>query len=307
MKLLSVKDEIRNITVTDSRYDEKALHFLDDKTDAEARKIAMRYFPDKSTVHMKKFKNDNAYLIYTDTDIKYGNARQCQGVMIQFDLLDGIICDVNFITADLEKMKDIKSALQFDLHRAHFSEQNVESLKKDAMFNDPAMVKMFKELGEEFGIAELDSDVFYKNQYLLLEKGRLQSGILFDLYRDIKDLTHDENTHMDKSGRCVTFALNGQHKRVNVIGGNMPEMDGYIYFTKERMLSHIKNVMKGKQVPPPVLYNGVEFELKKYSNSKKLEDLIDPRFKSNYLESLIQYNMQYSKDDKDDQEQADER
>ena len=308
MKLLTVHDEIKNVMVTDSRYDENAIHFLDEKTDAIARDIAKNYLTDKNRAHLKRLKMDNAYLIYEDTDIKYGNDKQSQGVIVQFDLLEQRVCDVNFITADTSEVGKINSALQYGLHKSHYSSTEAEALKKDTMFNDSNMVKMFKELGEEYKIEELDSDVFYKNQYLLLEKGRLQSGFLFDLYRDIKDLTKDENCRMDKPGRCVFFALNGKERRVNVLGGNMPEMDGYIYMTKERMLAHIKNMMKGKIEAPPAFYNGVEVELGKYSVSKNLEDLIDKRFKDKYLESLIRYNAEKEIDHQPENfKQADER
>lgn len=291
MKLLTVKDEVKNVTVMDNRYDENAIHFLNEKTDKVARAVAKKYLGGRGdNIHLKRMKNDNAYLIYEDTSIKYGNEAQSQGVLLQFDLLESRVCDVNFITADTKKIANITSCLSFDLHKTHYTEENVESLKKDEIFYAPDMVKMFKELGEEHEIKDIDSDVFYKNQYLLLEKGRLQTGVLFDLYRDIKDLTKDPNAQMSKTGRCVTFALNGQLKRVNVLGGTMPEMNGYIYFTKERMLAHIKNVMNGKITPPPAFYNGVELELGKYSVSKNLEDMIDKRFKDNYLMSLIRYN-----------------
>lgn len=289
MKLLTVKDEIIRAQVNDSHFDDNALHFLDEKTDEQMKLYAAKYFEGHTGAHLKRMKADNAYLIYENTDIKYGEQKQSQGVILQFNVADGEICDVNFFTADTAKVKGLKTLLSGDITKSHYTPENAEAIKNDNLFYDKDLARIFGEMGKDFEIDKKDNYVFYKNQYLILEKGRMEGNILYDLCNAIKK-QFDENAKQDRAGRCVRFTLDGKERRVNISGGKWPEMNGYRYPSTDVFLKYMERIKNEHVAAPNAFYNGAEFKISKYSNTKNMEDLVETQFKDKYLQSLISYN-----------------
>ena len=307
MKLLTVYDEIMNMKINDHHYDMDSIHLLNDETDKEMKRLAYNYFKGDKAAHLRKMPKENVYMLYKETDIKIGDKKQAQGITVQYNMADGQVSDVAFFTADMDKVAKIPTVLSYDCHRVHYTEGNVKALKDDKTFYDTDMVKIWGEIGENYDVANKDYGVYWKNQYLLLEKGTLKTDILFDLYRSVKDATGDENCRYSKTDRRLTFTLNGKEEHINILGGTMPEMDGYIYFTKENMMKHVHDLINGRKECPPVFYDGTEVYLRAYSNSKNFEDIIDSKFKDKYLDSLIKYNSNITQNLTNNQEVSEER
>lgn len=290
MKFLTVYDEIKNVRVIGNRYDENAIYKLDAETDKEIRGIAKQYFAGDKSVKLRRMAKENAYMLYADTEIKYAEKKQSQGITVQYNMIDKQICDICFFTMDADKAGDVATIMSNRLHRIHYTKGNADALLNDKLFYENRLVKMFKELGEKYDLENKDYGVYHKNLYLLLEKSKLKQGFIFELYQAIKDATGDENCHYSKEDRCITFKINGEEKRVNILGGQIPEMDGYMYMTKEGMMQEIHAQLRGERTAPPIFYGGTELYLRNYSHTKNLDDIIDSRFKDKYLESLIAYN-----------------
>ena len=101
MQLLTAYDEVVNIHVPDGNLEKNEnLHTLDADTDSVIRGIANEYYKGNKNAHLRRMKNDNGYLIYEDTGIKYGDRPQSQGVFVQFNYACGDVCNLLFFSVD---------------------------------------------------------------------------------------------------------------------------------------------------------------------------------------------------------------
>lgn len=282
MKLLSVYDDVADIKVPNGNLKENpAIHLLDADTDKAVREIAKKYF-DSKNVRLKRMESENAYMIFTNTDINYGGNLQAQGIYVQYDMLAGEMCSLLFFSAPADKMQEIKSIRNFKYGVTLYNDENVAALEAESLLYDKQVLKMFREVGKENHIDEKDNSVVWKNLYLILSRAKMtDASILFDIYSGIKDIPGVTDCRYSKPDKCVSFNLNSHPQRINIVGGDIPEMNG-CYFTRENIVEVVKRYANNEFISELQAADG-KIPIGQYSKSRLFVDIIDARFQEKYM------------------------
>lgn len=285
MKLLTVYDEIVDIPIPSGDLESNEnVYTIDKVSDEIARSIAKEHFDAKS-VHLKRLKQDNGYMIYTDTGLNWGGRLQSQGIFLQFDYVAGEPCNLLFFSMATDKMKNLTSVRTIPVGATTiFHEANVDILKKDNLLYDKRVVKMFEETGAKFHIADMDNGVVWKNYYLIISKVKLKdSSMLFRLYNNIKGIEGIENCSYSRPDKCVSFEHNGAKERINIIAGDIPEMNGHYY--REDTITDAVMELVGKTQEDMVDAGFAIGAIGTYSKSRIMTDLMEPDLREKYMEN----------------------
>lgn len=292
MKLIKTNGDTTEVNVTSKTYKEADLFQIGVNQDNfnQAISLVRDYIKnanvDKSKYSLKAIKNDNALLFYRKTNISQNDDYLCHGIFIQFNVakesdMKTQVCDVKLIEGQSKYFEDMKCvySLRFQYHFA--SEGNFAYFKKQEQY-EQGLIELWETITKDCNVLEKDTACYIKNYYLMLEKIAVKPNFLYNSYLKIKELDFVEKCRFDNQGKAIFCKIGDKNIRINVLGGDMYEINSYIlkdYEQLEKVLKMYLTADKDHTVFMPLNFMGANAPIMEYSKSKNINDLIDPELR----------------------------